>query len=39
MGSRLSTESLARSSARRPWVFIGIWILVFIVFVGLAATL
>ena len=37
--SRLSTESLARSSARRPWVFIGIWILVFIVFVGLAATL
>ena len=39
MASRLSTESLARSSARRPWVIIGIWVLVLVVFVGLAATL
>ena len=39
MALKLSTEVLARSSARRPWVIIGIWILVFVGAVGLAATL
>ena len=39
MASRLSTESLARSSARRPWIIIGIWVLTLGVFLALAATL
>ena len=36
MASPLSTESLARSSAWRPWVVIGIWVMVLAVFIGLA---
>ena len=39
MASRLSAESLARSSAQRPWVIIGIWVLTLGVFLVLAATL
>ena len=39
MASLLSTESLARASARRPWVIIGIWVLALAVFIGLSATL
>ena len=39
MAIGLSPEALARSSARRPWVIIGIWVLVLLGAVGLAATL
>ena len=39
MAIGISPEALARSSARRPWVFIGIWVVVFVGFMGLAATL
>ena len=39
MASRLSTQSLARSSARRPWTVIGIWLIVLVVFVALVGTL
>ena len=39
MASRLSTESLARGSARRPWVIIGIWLLTLGGFLSVAATL
>ena len=39
MASPLSTESLARGSARRPWVVISLWVITLVVFVGLAATL
>ncbi len=39
MTFRLSTESLARSSARRPWTIIAIWIVAVVVSIGLAATL
>jgi RND superfamily putative drug exporter len=35
----LSTEALARTSARRPWVTIGIWIVIIAVAVGLNVTL
>ena len=38
MASPLSTQSLARSSARRPWTVIGIWVVVLVVFMALAAT-
>ena len=31
MAMNLSTEALARRSARRPWTTIGIWIVVFVV--------
>ena len=39
MASLLGTESLARGSARRPWVVIALWVIALVVFVGLAATL
>ncbi len=39
MASRLSTESLARASARRPWVVIALWVIPLMVFIWLAATL
>ena len=39
MALRLSTETVARRSARRPWTTIGIWVLVFVVAIGLNATL
>src|SRR3990170_7396397 len=31
MALNLSTEALARSSARRPWVVIGVWVLILLV--------
>ena len=39
MALNLSTESLARSSARRPWLFIGVWLLALVVFLASAVTL
>ena len=39
MAFSLSTESIARASSRRPWITIGIWVLVFIIAVFLRATL
>ena len=38
MASLLSTESLARTSARRPWVVIAVWVLALVAFIALAAT-
>ena len=35
----LSPESIARRSARRPWITIGIWVAVFVVGVFLQITL
>ena len=37
MASLLSTESLARSSARRPWTVIAVWVLALVGFMALAA--
>ena len=34
----LSAAGLARGSARHPWVIIGIWVVVLVVFLGLAVT-
>ena len=39
MSLNLSTEAFARRSARRPWITIGIWVVVFIIAVFLRATL
>ena len=39
MSLNLSTEAIARSSARRPWVTIGIWVLVIIIAIALRAAL
>ena len=39
MAINLSTESLARGSAKRPWLTIGIWVLVVIILLALRATL
>ena len=39
MSVNLSTESIARASSRRPWVTIGIWIVVFIIAAFLRASL
>ena len=39
MASPLSSESLARASARRPWVIIALWVITLVAFIGLAATL
>lgn len=39
MTSQLSTESLARGSARRPWLTIGSWVLVLIIALALVSTL
>ena len=39
MSVNLSTESIARVSSKRPWVTIGIWILVFVLAAFLRATL
>ena len=39
MSLNLSTEALARRSARRPWITIGIWVLVIIISLALRATL
>ena len=39
MALNLSTESLARGSAKRPWLTIGIWIVVVIISLALRATL
>ena len=36
---RLSTESLARASARHPWRTVGIWIVVVVLSFGAVATL
>ena len=38
MASLLSTESLARTSARRPWEVIAVWVLALVAFIALAAT-
>ena len=39
MASRLSTESLARASARRPWVVITLWVITLGASIGLSVTL
>ena len=39
MSLNLSTEAIARRSARRPWVTIGIWVLVIIIAIALRAAL
>ena len=39
MPSFLSTAGLARISARRPWVVLGVWVLVLVVAVGLMSRL
>ena len=39
MSVNLSTESIARASSRKPWVTIGIWVLVFIIAAMLRASL
>ena len=39
MALRLSTESIARRSAHRPWIVIGIWAVVLVVSVGLVGAL
>ena len=39
MALNLSTESIARASSRRPWITIGIWVVVFIIALVLRATL
>ena len=39
MASLLSSESLARGSARRPWITIGVWVLALVLFIASAATL
>lgn len=31
MAINLSTESMARTSAKRPWTVVGIWVVVFLV--------
>lgn len=38
-GGRLSTENIARASARRPWIVVGIWIVTLVVAVGLISSL
>ena len=39
MSVNLSTESIARASSRRPWITVGIWVVVFILAVFLRASL
>ena len=39
MSVNLSTESIARASSRRPWITIGIWVVVFLIAAFLRATL
>ena len=39
MALNLSTEPIARASSRRPWITIGIWVVVFLIAVFLRATL
>ena len=39
MALNLSTEAIARASSRRPWLTIGIWILLFVIAAFLRATL
>ncbi len=39
MAINLSTESLARGSAKRPWLTIGIWVVVVIISLALRASL
>ena len=39
MALNLSTEAIARRSARRPWITIGIWVLVIIIALALRAAL
>ena len=31
MSVNLSTESIARASSRRPWITIGIWVVLFLI--------
>ena len=38
MALNLSTESIARASSRRPWITIGVWVVVFLISVFLRAT-
>ena len=39
MSVNLSTESIARASSRRPWITIGIWVVVFVIAAFLRASL
>ena len=39
MSVNLSTESIARVSSRRPWIIVGIWVVLFIVAMFLRASL
>ncbi len=39
MSVNLSTESIARASSRRPWITIGIWVVVFLIAAFLRASL
>ncbi len=39
MSVNLSTESIARASSRRPWITIGIWVVLFFIAAFLRATL
>ena len=39
MKLNLSTEGLARASARRPWTTIGVWIVVIVAALGINVTL
>lgn len=39
MAMNLSTESVARASARRPWITIGIWLAIFVVSIVLVGSL
>ena len=39
MKLNLSTEALARGSARKPWITIGVWIVVLVAALGMNATL
>ena len=39
MKVNLSTEGLARASARRPWTVVGVWVVLLVVAVGIISTL
>ena len=39
MALRISPEPIARLSARRPWIIIGLWVVLLVIGIGLRATL